>query len=78
MQFQQWLMSQKGREDNIGRLARDLDDVDTIKYPVSRRRKADEHRQWASIVTRFGSPMHVRSFNKAWKEFLQAKKRSEQ
>ena len=78
MQFQQWLTNQKEREDQIGRLARDMDEIDAKKYPASQRRKADEHRQWASIVTRFGSPAHVRSFNQAWQEFLQAKQRAEQ
>lgn len=77
MKFQQWLDKQKDRQDQIGGLARALDDVDAKKYPYSRRRKADEHRKWASIVTRFGSQAHVRSFNKAWQEFLKAKKRAE-
>ncbi len=78
MQFQQWLNQQKDRQDQVGGLARALDEVDAMKYPYSQRRKADEHRKWASIVTRFGSPAHVRSFNLAWQEFLQARQRTEQ
>ena len=77
MKFQQWLNKQKDRQDQIGGLARALDEIDTQKYPYSQRRKADEHHKWASIVTRFGSQAQVRSFNKAWQEFLQAKKRAE-
>lgn len=78
MKFQQWLDKQKDRQDQIGRLARALADIDVKKYPYSRRRRPDEHRKWASIITRFGSPMDVRSFNKAWQEFLKAKDKAEQ
>lgn len=76
MKFQEWLNKQKDRQDAIGRLAQALHDVDAKQYPYSRRRRPDEHRKWASIVTRFGSQAHVRSFNKAWQEFLKAKKRA--
>jgi hypothetical protein len=78
MKFQQWLRKQQDRQDQIGRLARALADVDIKQYPYSRRRRPDEHRKWASIITRFGSQMHVRSFNKAWQEFLKAKDKAEQ
>ena len=78
MKFKQWLDKQKDRQDGIGRLARALADIDGKKYPTSRRRRPDEHRKWASIVTRFGTPAHVQSFNKAWREFNQAKARAEQ
>jgi hypothetical protein len=77
MKFQQWLNRQQDREDAIGRLATALADIDAKKYPYSRRRKPDEHRKWATIVTRLGSQVHVRSFNRAWSEFLKAKARSE-
>lgn len=77
MKFQQWLDKQRDRDDQIGRLARALADVDVKKYPYSRRRRPDEHRKWASIITRFGSQRHVRSFNKAWQEFLKAKEKDE-
>jgi hypothetical protein len=77
MKFKQWLDKQRDRQDGIGRLARALADIDTKKYPYSRRRRPDEHRKWASIVTRF-TPAHVQSFNKAWREFNQAKAKQQE
>ena len=78
MNFQQWLRKQQDRQDQIGRLAKALADVDVKNYPYSRRGRPDEHRRWARIVTHFGSQAHVRSFNRAWQEFLKAKNRAEQ
>jgi hypothetical protein len=78
MKFQQWLRNQQDRPDQIGRLAQVLADVDVKKHSYSRGGHSDEHRKWARIVTHFGSQSYVRSFNKAWQEFLQAKNRAEQ
>ncbi len=66
--FQQWLFNQKQRKDQIGKLARAMAAVD-YKTIRSRRRKPDEHRKWAGIITRHGNPEHVFAFNQAWHEY---------
>lgn len=74
MKFKNWLINQKERQDNVGKLARALGDVDPSKFGRdNRRRKPDEHRRWARIVTRYGTMTHIQAFNKAWLEFTQAK-----
>mgnify|MGYP001205418424 CR=1 FL=1 len=79
MKFKDWLLQQKNREDNVGKLARALADVDPRRFGRdNRRRKPDEHRRWARIVTRFGTMAHVQAFNQAWREFSQAKKASQE
>ncbi|MCA9874673.1 MAG: hypothetical protein H6659_18105 [Ardenticatenaceae bacterium] len=70
MKFKEWLLKQKERKDSVGTLARALADVDPRKFGRdSRRRKPDEHRRWARIVTRYGTMAHVQAFNQAWREF---------
>ncbi len=70
--FQQWLFNQKQRKDQIGKLARTMAIVD-YKTIRSRRKKLDEHRKWAGIITRHGKPEHVVAFNQAWREYQKAK-----
>lgn len=70
MTFKHWLAKQKERPDNVGQLACALAEVDPGKFGRdNRRRKPDEHRRWAKIITRFGTMAHVRAFNQAWREF---------
>jgi uncharacterized protein YozE (UPF0346 family) len=68
--FKEWLFKQKERKDAVGRLARAMDEVD-FSY-VKPRRKPDEHKKWANIVTRHGKPEHVLTFNRAWREYQTA------
>lgn len=75
MEFKEWLNEQKERKDRIGKLARAFADRE-VKY-YSRRRKRDEHRKWADIITRHGTHTHVVSFNRAWREYKKAKKVAE-
>jgi hypothetical protein len=65
--FQHWLSNQKQRQDSVGKLARAMAEVD-YGY-VQKRRKPDEHKKWADIVTRHGEPKHVLAFNQAWREY---------
>lgn len=69
--FKNWLANQKEREDQIGKLARAMTDVD-YSY-IKKRRKPDEHKKWADIITRHGKPEHVLIFNRAWREYQTAK-----
>ena len=69
--FKHWLFDQKGRKDQIGKLARAMEQVD-YSY-IKPRRKPDEHKKWAKIVTRHGRPEHVLAFNRAWREYLAEK-----
>ena len=74
MKFKDWLLKQRERNDNVGTLARALADVDPRKFGRdNRRRKPDEHRRWARIVTRYGTMAHVQAFNQAWDEFTQTR-----
>lgn len=72
MDFRSWLDNQSQRKDQIGRLARFMVDKE-LKFRRSRRRKPDEHRRWASTITYYGDITLVRSFNKAWQEYQNAK-----
>jgi uncharacterized protein YozE (UPF0346 family) len=65
--FQQWLFNQKKRQDRIGKLARAMEQVD-FSY-MRPKRKSDEHKMWADIITRHGEPEHVLAFNRAWNEY---------
>jgi hypothetical protein len=65
--FKRWLSNQKERQDQIGKLARAMAEVDHSH--VQTRRKSDEHKKWANIVTRYGEPEHVLAFNRAWREY---------
>lgn len=76
MTFQNWLASQKERQDNIGQLARKWADIDLNKRIYARRRKNDEHMKWATILTRHNNPSYIRTFNAAWKEFTQVRDQS--
>lgn len=69
--FKEWLFNQKERPDKVGKLARAMAEVD-FSY-VRSRRKPDEHKRWANIVTRHGKPEHVLTFNRAWEEYQAAK-----
>ena len=69
--FRQWLFEQDERKDPIGRLARAMAQVDISS--IKPRRKPDEHKRWAGIITRHGRPEHVPAFNEAWQEFQWAK-----
>jgi hypothetical protein len=65
--FKRWLFNQKDRQDEIGKLARAMLKVD-FSY-VRSKRKRDEHKQWAGIVTRHGKQEHIFAFNRAWNEY---------
>jgi len=67
MTFQHWLFNQKQRQDRIGKLARAMANVD-FSYMRSKR-KPDEHKMWADIITRHGEPEDVLAFNRAWHEY---------
>jgi hypothetical protein len=71
LRFKEWLNHQQYREDLIGNFARVLD-MEDIHYQFSRR-KSDEHRNWADIVSRIAEPGQIPVFNVAWQEFLLAK-----
>lgn len=74
--FKEWLLNQKGRKDRIGKLARAMAEID-FSY-VQPRRKPDEHKRWANIITRHGKPEHVPTFNQAWQEYQAAKQAMKQ
>ena len=69
--FEDWLMNQQYRKDNIGELAR----VPDLQIPEikSSRFKSDEHKSWATIIVNIASPGIIEVFNEAWQEFLLAK-----
>ena len=69
--FEEWLISQQNREDDIGHLARALAQLDIQQK--SSKRKPDEHKYWVDAVTRISEPGHIHAFNYAWQEYLQAK-----
>jgi hypothetical protein len=71
LKFEEWLTNQQYREDLVGNLARDpkMQNVDH----KSSRRKSDEHRNWADVVTSMAETEHIAVFNDAWQEFLLAK-----
>jgi hypothetical protein len=71
LRFDDWLIEQQYRDDLIGDLARAAA-LQEIHLEASKRRP-DEHRNWADIVTRFAEPGHIIGFNMAWQEFLLAK-----
>ncbi|MCB9446696.1 MAG: hypothetical protein H6669_20885 [Ardenticatenaceae bacterium] len=71
MTFRSWLLQQQSRADRVGKLARALSTVDYSHTPA--RRKDDEHKKWADIITRQGKPEHIQAFNRAWNEYLAAK-----
>lgn len=64
--FKPWLLKQIERQDQIGILARAMSQIEDNYKP---RRKFDEHKKWADLVTRLGNPDHVRAFNRAWREY---------
>ena len=65
--FQNWLLQQQSRKDRVGSLARAVSTADLSYIPP--RRKNDEHKKWADIITRQGQPEHIRAFNRAWDEY---------
>lgn len=69
--FKEWLFNQKERQDKIGKLARAMAKID-FSY-VQPRRKPDEHKKWADIITRHGQPEHILTFNQAWEEYQAGK-----
>jgi hypothetical protein len=69
--FQSWLLQQQSRSDRVGKLARALSTADLNYTPP--RRKNDEHKKWADIITRRGKPEHIQAFNRAWNEYQEAK-----
>ncbi|MFZ0546139.1 MAG: hypothetical protein WAM60_11905 [Candidatus Promineifilaceae bacterium] len=75
MNFEDWLINQQRREDNIGFLARALMGQDA--QTNSTKRKPDEHKYWVNIVTKIEGPGYVYYFNFAWQEYLRAKQAAE-
>ena len=69
--FEDWLINQQTREDEIGYLARVLA-IQDIKEKTTRR-KPDEHRYWVDAVTKIEEYGHVQAFNGAWQEYLKVK-----
>jgi uncharacterized protein YozE (UPF0346 family) len=76
MTFRNWLLEQQSRTDPVGKLARAISTVDHNYTPP--RRKNDEHKKWADIITRQGQPEHVLAFNRAWDEYQAAKENAAQ
>jgi hypothetical protein len=76
LRFEEWLTNQQSREDLIGNLARDPN-MQNIEHKPSRR-KFDEHKNWADIVTGMVETGHIAVFNEAWQEFLVAKQVAEE
>jgi hypothetical protein len=68
--FASWLFNQIERKDQIGKLARAMEQIEYGN--VKPRGKPDQHKKWANIVTRYGEPEHVLAFNQAWREYLAA------
>ena len=73
--FEEWLTDQQSREDNIGFLAQVL--LEQEIKPTSSKRKPDEHRHWADIVSKIEGPGYIYFFNFAWQEYIEAKKTAE-
>jgi hypothetical protein len=69
--FQSWLSDQDHRQDAVGQLARYLGDRGDNYLPG--RRKMDEHKKWADIISWQGKPEYVISFNQAWREYQASK-----
>lgn len=72
LRFEEWLTEQQNRKDVIGDFARMLE-LNDIHQQASRR-KWDEHRNWADVVIKLAQPGYIDAFNRAWQEFLLAKK----
>ncbi|MCA9998401.1 MAG: hypothetical protein KDE56_21710 [Anaerolineales bacterium] len=68
--FKAWLLKQTERKDAIGKLAQAMS---KMEYTYTPRRKNDEHKKWADIITRHGEVRHVVAFNQAWREYQIAK-----
>jgi aspartate/tyrosine/aromatic aminotransferase len=71
LRFEEWLTDQQERDDLIGELAR-VPSMQAVQHKPSRR-KFDEHKNWADIVTGMAEKGHIAVFNEAWQEFLLAK-----
>ncbi|HLF88472.1 MAG TPA: hypothetical protein VI451_05980 [Anaerolineales bacterium] len=71
LKFEEWLTNQQARDDRIGDFARVLSRAE-YQQKFSRRRW-DEHKGWAEIVSRITEPGHIPAFNQAWQEFILAK-----
>ena len=69
--FTSWLFNQLERKDQIGNLSRFLEKLDHGYERL--RRKPDEHKKWADIITRHGEPEHILAFNLAWHEYQVAR-----
>jgi uncharacterized protein YozE (UPF0346 family) len=69
--FQEWLLQQQSRTDQVGMLARAISVAD-LSY-TSSRRKDDEHKKWVEIIIRQGHPEQIQAFNEAWHEYLATK-----
>ncbi|MEM7119534.1 MAG: hypothetical protein AAF614_44395 [Chloroflexota bacterium] len=67
--FKLWLLKQTERQDQIGKLARVMSQIEDSDVP---QRKANEHKKWADLVIQHGQPEHVRAFNHAWREYQTA------
>jgi hypothetical protein len=76
LKFEEWLLDQQERDDLIGDLAR-VQSMQDVAQTFSKR-GADEHKNWADIVTRITEPGHIAVFNEAWQEFLVAKQVAEE
>ena len=69
--FQSWLSRQDHRQDDVGKLARFLADRGDNYTPG--RRRTDEHKKWADIISWQGKPEYMVSFNQAWREYEASK-----
>ncbi|MDA0244476.1 MAG: hypothetical protein OT477_13745 [Chloroflexi bacterium] len=72
LKFEEWLVDQKGRQDEVGDFARGLNMPDVAQRLLGR--KPDEHKNWADIVIGMSKPLHIATFNAAWQEFQVEKK----
>ncbi len=75
MTFENWIARQAQRSDQVGELARALASIDPSNYRPPRR-KFDEHKKWADLITRHGTWEQVRAFNRAWKEFTRIQEKA--
>lgn len=75
LRFDEWLIGQRDRADEIGELAR----VPAMQAVIQRQpgRRLDEHKAWADIVIRIVEPGLVYIFNEAWQEFVLARQQAE-
>lgn len=71
LRFEEWLINQQHREDQIGDLAR-IPDMHEVSQKYTKR-KLDEHKNWADIIIQIAEPGQIDVFNDAWQEFLLAK-----